>query len=292
MQKSIVSFTVGLLAAGAVFGSAFAGEGQRGGTATPIKHLVVIFQENVSFDHYFATCQSATNPPGEPRFEASIETPSVNGLQGSLLTHNPNATNSANGEGATNPFRLDRSQAATADQDHDYTPEQMAFDHGLMDAFPASVGTAGRRPRASPIFATTGLTMGYYDGNTVTALSRLRSALRHERQLLRHELRAFDAPGAINHSLRADQRRDDRRECRRLDHRRRKRRPHPHQRCGSGGRRLLDHHRRCGAVRRQERRRSVDGGRRDLGILRGRLQSQHRQPRRQHDVQAPATPLQ
>ena len=23
--------------------------------ATPIKHLVVIFQENVSFDHYFAT---------------------------------------------------------------------------------------------------------------------------------------------------------------------------------------------------------------------------------------------
>ena len=25
------------------------------GTATPIEHLVVIFQENVSFDHYFAT---------------------------------------------------------------------------------------------------------------------------------------------------------------------------------------------------------------------------------------------
>jgi hypothetical protein len=26
------------------------------GTATPIKHVVVILQENVSFDHYFATC--------------------------------------------------------------------------------------------------------------------------------------------------------------------------------------------------------------------------------------------
>jgi len=24
-------------------------------TTTPIQHLVVIFQENVSFDHYFAT---------------------------------------------------------------------------------------------------------------------------------------------------------------------------------------------------------------------------------------------
>ena len=24
-------------------------------TSTPIKHVVIIFQENVSFDHYFAT---------------------------------------------------------------------------------------------------------------------------------------------------------------------------------------------------------------------------------------------
>ena len=31
-------------------------------TATPIKHLVIIFQENVSFDHYFATYPNATNP--------------------------------------------------------------------------------------------------------------------------------------------------------------------------------------------------------------------------------------
>ncbi|HML10284.1 MAG TPA: phospholipase, partial [Stellaceae bacterium] len=28
-------------------------------TVTPIKHLVVIFQENVSFDHYFATYPNA-----------------------------------------------------------------------------------------------------------------------------------------------------------------------------------------------------------------------------------------
>ena len=171
MHKSIISFSAGLLAAGAAFGPAFAADnGHGGGTATPIKHLVVIFQENVSFDHYFATYPHATNPWGEPRFEAAPGTPSVNGLQGALLTHNPNATNPVNAEGATNPFRLDRSQAATADQDHDYTPEQMAFDHGLMDAFPVSVGTAGPPPAGSPIVATTGLTMGYYDGNTVTAL--------------------------------------------------------------------------------------------------------------------------
>ena len=140
-------------------------------TATPIKHLVVIFGENISFDHYFGTYPHATNPAGEPQFHAAAGTPSVNGLNHGLLTRNPNLLNSqVNGKGATNPFRLDRSEAATADQDHDYTPEQLAFDHGLMDAFPASVGTAGPPPTGTPIALTTGLTMGYYDGNTVTAL--------------------------------------------------------------------------------------------------------------------------
>ena len=33
-------------------------------TTTPIKHLVVIFQENVSFDHYFATYPQAANTDG------------------------------------------------------------------------------------------------------------------------------------------------------------------------------------------------------------------------------------
>jgi phospholipase C len=136
-------------------------------TATPIKHLVVIFQENVSFDHYFGTYPNAANPNGEPVFVAAPGTPNVNGLNGPLLSTNPNL-NPANGTGATNPFRLDRSQAATADQDHDYGPELMAYDNGLMDLFPLSVGVAGPPPNTT-IGKTNGLTMGYYDGNTVTA---------------------------------------------------------------------------------------------------------------------------
>src|SRR5205814_1651996 len=40
-----------------------------GQTLTPIQHLVVIFQENVSFDHYFGTYPTALNPPGEPRVQ-------------------------------------------------------------------------------------------------------------------------------------------------------------------------------------------------------------------------------
>ncbi len=93
-------------------------------TTTPIKHLVIIFQENVSFDHYFATYPFAANPAGEPQFHAKENTPTVNGLLSPALAfHNPNL-NAANGTGASNPFRLDRSQAATADQDHNYLDEQ------------------------------------------------------------------------------------------------------------------------------------------------------------------------
>jgi phospholipase C len=138
--------------------------------ATPIEHLVVIFQENVSFDHYFATYPNAENLPGEIPFTALPNTPGVNGLSTWLLTNNPNASNTANGAGAANPFRLSPLQAATADQDHDYTPEQMAYNNGLMDLFPASTGSAGPPPGSPDAATTTGLVMGYYDGNTVTAL--------------------------------------------------------------------------------------------------------------------------
>ena len=138
-------------------------------TATPIKHLVVIFNENVSFDHYFGTYPLATNPSGEPKFTAAAGTPTVNGLGNALLNANPNL-NPANGAGAANPFRLDRSQAYTNDQDHDYSAEQLAFDGGLMDLFPLNTGTAGPPPSGSGVTQTNGLVMGYFDGNTVTAL--------------------------------------------------------------------------------------------------------------------------
>jgi phospholipase C len=137
--------------------------------ATPIEHLVIVFQENVSFDHYFGTYPNAANPPGEPTFYPVSGTPTVNGYTPALLTHNPNL-NPLNGAGATNPFRLDRSQAVTSDQDHDYDAEQQAFDMGVLDLFPLRVGTSGPPPPGSGITSTAGLNMGYYDGNTVTAL--------------------------------------------------------------------------------------------------------------------------
>jgi phospholipase C len=138
-------------------------------TATPIKHLVIIFNENVSFDHYFATYPKATNPPGEPAFSAKPNTPSVNNLvSANLLTNNPNFTNADNGSDAAEPFRLDRTQAFTADQDHAYSAEQQAYNDGKADLFPKYTGRGSKGGAGA--FGTNGQVMGYYDGNTVTAM--------------------------------------------------------------------------------------------------------------------------
>ncbi len=131
-------------------------------TTTPIQHLVVIYQENVSFDHYFGTYPVAANTGGQP-FHAARHTPSVNGLTTALLTANPNGVN---------PRRYDPANVAdllTCDQDHNYNDEQRAFDGGKMDMFPATVGaSSGTSPTGAACVA--GDVMNYYDGNTVTAL--------------------------------------------------------------------------------------------------------------------------
>jgi phospholipase C len=123
-------------------------------TTTPVRHLVVIFQENVSFDHYFGTYPVATNPAGDPQFVADRDTPTVNGLTSFLLTSNPNGVN---------PARVDRSHVNQCDQDHDYTAEQQAYDNGLADGFIKF--TANMATGCDPAQA-----MSYFDGNTVTAL--------------------------------------------------------------------------------------------------------------------------
>jgi len=156
-------------------------------TATPIKHLVVIFDENVSFDHYFATYPYAANTDGST-FNARPDTPTVNGLYnqlnaagqptGPLLTSNPNGANA-------NPVRLSANDPMTCDQDHAYTAEQQAADHGAEDAYPANTGDGSETlakclsgfnyPGSTPEVVPTGAgsdaaVMSYYDGNTVTAL--------------------------------------------------------------------------------------------------------------------------
>jgi phospholipase C len=129
-------------------------------STTPIQHVVVIFQENISFDHYFATYPNALNKTtGEPVFTAAPNTPYVNGLNGALLTANPNSVQ---------PIRLTRAQAVTCDQNHNYTPEQQAYDSGLVDKFPEMVGSSSASCDVGGLGK--GVVMAYFDGNTVTAM--------------------------------------------------------------------------------------------------------------------------
>ncbi len=119
-------------------------------TKTPIKHVVVIFQENISYDHYFGVY------PNAPGFTAKPNTPTSDNYLShpGLLTHNPNLYN---------PFLLTNAQ--TCDMDHEYLAEQEAYDGGKVDKFvqfTTSTGT-GCNPNGSTV-------MGYYDGRNVTAL--------------------------------------------------------------------------------------------------------------------------
>ena len=126
-------------------------------TTSPIKHVVVFFDENISYDHYFGTYPNATNADGTP-FHAAPGTPTNNNLvTAGLLTSNPNAYP---------PGRLSPSQALTCDQNHNYGAEQKAFDGGKMDAFVPNVSV----DTCTGEYGAPGLTMKYYDGNTVTGL--------------------------------------------------------------------------------------------------------------------------
>jgi phospholipase C len=167
---------VGATSVAAAVGSHSAVGGQSSDTATPIKHLVIIFQENVSFDHYFGTYPNAANTSGQ-RFHAASDTPRVNNLAdtpgaggtGTLLTNNPN--NDAAGN-QVNPRRLDPANIGdvlTCDQDHAYPDEQKAFNGGQMDKFVTSVGNGSGHSAVGQACSASDV-MNYYDGNTVTGI--------------------------------------------------------------------------------------------------------------------------
>jgi phospholipase C len=153
-------------------------------TLTPIKHLVVIFDENISFDHYFGTYPYAPNPPGEPAFKAAPGTPTVNGLYNQLGPSGPTGPLLTNNPNRSNPLRLGPNLPLTCDQDHDYTAEQLAADKGAEDAYPKNTGgnltlkqclegfdyPPGTPEVAPPGGTTNKAVMDYYDGNTVTGL--------------------------------------------------------------------------------------------------------------------------
>ena len=157
-----------VLGAGAAIGatSANAAYYRAAGSSTPVKHLVVIFNENVSFDHYFGTYPYAANTDGT-KFRAKPNTPTVNGLYSSITGNGPTGPLLTSNPNEYNPKRLSSSQAMTSDQGHSYLPEQKAVDGGKMDAF---VQNTESDSCAASAYCPPGIVMDYYDGNTTTAL--------------------------------------------------------------------------------------------------------------------------
>jgi phospholipase C len=193
-------------------------------TATPIKHLVVIFGENESFDHYFGTYPNSSNPSGEPTVASQTAPANVANVNAytrtpSLLTANPNAnstnlayanaSSTSTGNGVTltaadlNPFRIDPAQFDTASQNHAYTPEQQATHNLAMDLFVQYTGK-GSSKTAQPsgaggaaAFYTPAQVMGYFDGNTVTALWNFAQAFAMNDNAFTDSF-GPSTPGAIN----------------------------------------------------------------------------------------------
>jgi Phospholipase C len=109
---------------------------------TDIDHVVILIQENRSFDHYFG---------------------SYRGVRGfsdqSMAFQQPDPSNTTNAPiGNLLPFHLDTSTtnaACTHDISHDWVPQHQSWDHGTMDGFVTS---------RLPVNANDAvLTMGYYN---------------------------------------------------------------------------------------------------------------------------------
>jgi len=180
-KRAITGIGAMSLTAGTIMTTAFSQDGLRDGTvpARHIKHVVIIFQENASFDHYFGTYPDAKNTDGT-RFASRDDTPGVNGLTDGnsqfpervnvgLHDFNPNVPvglpTGLDPNGGANPFRMTHGQIVTCSNNHDYRGEQLTTDSGFMDQFPQQNAKNGAG------CATDGSTvMGYFDGNTVTAL--------------------------------------------------------------------------------------------------------------------------
>ncbi|MDL9978110.1 phospholipase C [Microbacterium sp. ASV49] len=161
-RRGLIAAGAALAVAGLAIGGASAASAQQPAdrsaqTQTPIKHVVVIFGENVSYDHYYGTYPQAANTDGTT-FTAAAKTPRNDNLVTSgALTSNPNVYL---------PSRLTPAQAATCDQNHAYTPEQKAVNGGAMDRFVQSVSV----DTCTGLYGAPGLAMDYYDGNTVAAM--------------------------------------------------------------------------------------------------------------------------
>ncbi|WP_326535351.1 phosphocholine-specific phospholipase C [Pseudorhodoferax sp.] len=110
---------------------------RRSGTLEDVQHIVVLTQENRSFDHYFGGFN------GVRGFADRFPIPVADrvGRTGKTVWHQPNAVAGA-APAALTPFRLDTGERfalmRASGTPHEWVDAQNAWDHGRMNAWPLS----------------------------------------------------------------------------------------------------------------------------------------------------------
>ena len=109
---------------------------RRTGTIQDVEHIVILTQENRSFDHYFGTLN------GVRGFADRFPIPVANaaGITGQSVWVQPAANGAQPGPVAIAPFPLNTTQTfahmRVAGTPHSWTDAQAAWDHGRMNAWP------------------------------------------------------------------------------------------------------------------------------------------------------------
>lgn len=150
-MKTLVSLTAAAaMTAGLLVPFATAQAAENDGTATnsPIKHLVVIYQENRSYDNYFGTYPSA------PGFNALPGTPKAEGIPDGSYNLDEKGNKVA-------PFLFTKEELQTPDVDHGFDDMAKAANGGKMDGFYMASENHSK--------GTGRLAMGYYDYNALPA---------------------------------------------------------------------------------------------------------------------------
>ncbi len=103
--------------------------------ATPIQHLVVLLQENHSFDNYFGTYPGADGLPADTKMPVDPKNL---------------------GAGYVTPWHIGNS--TITDLSHSAATYHDQYDNGKMDAFVSALNSRNQNGR---------LTMGYYDDRDI-----------------------------------------------------------------------------------------------------------------------------
>jgi phospholipase C len=102
-------------------------------TTTPIKHVVMLMQENHSFDNYFGTYPGADGLPADVCMPRDPNDPAV---------------------GCVKPFHIGESDVAVSDPDHSDSTSRLQYNDGKMNGFISALNTRNQDGR---------MAMGYYD---------------------------------------------------------------------------------------------------------------------------------